>query len=90
MQRQAGWHNETERKMSHVWMLDAAKNLRTISISTGLSDNRFVEVLGGDLKEGDDVIVGTTGGETAMATGQQSNPFQQRMPGGGGGGRRGF
>lgn len=81
------WRREGIRKTSRVWILDDAKNLKPLTVTTGLSDNRYVEIIGGDLKEGDEIIVGTSGGETAMMTGQQTNPFQQRMPGGGGGGR---
>jgi hypothetical protein len=40
------------------------------------------------LKEGDEIIVGSVGGEMASSATQQNNPFQQRAPGGGG--RRGF
>lgn len=80
------------RQMAKIWILQDGKTLKPISIRTGLNDSRFVEVMGGDLKEGDEVILSAIGGETAQGmTGGQTNPFQQRMPGGGGGGgRRGF
>src|SRR5258706_1228268 len=80
-----GWH----KKQSKVWVLDANKNLKLVMITTGLNDNRYVEVSSGDLKEGDEVILSATGPETASVQGMQQNPFQSRMPGGGGGGRRG-
>jgi HlyD family secretion protein len=81
-----------EGKMAKVWILEGGKNLKMISLKIGLNDNRFVELLGELLKEGDEVIVGTLNGSTAMSS-QQNNPFgPQRMmmggPGGGGTGRR--
>ena len=79
-----GGRNQTGR----VWILQNGKDLVPVPIRTGLNDNRYVELLGGELKEGDDVVIGSMGAEVASNGGQQSNPFQQRMPGGGGGGRR--
>ena len=83
---------EGQRKMSHVWTFDDKKNLRLLPVMTGLSDNRYVEIIGDNVKEGDEIIVGSVGGELANGSAQQNNPFQQRAPGGGGGGggRRGF
>ena len=74
---------------ARIWVLEDEKNLRPVTIRTGLNDNRYLEITGGSVKEGDDVVVGIVGGESS-STPAQSNPFQPRMPGGGGGGRRGF
>jgi hypothetical protein len=64
---------------------------KAISIMRGLMNTQYVEVIDGELKEGDQVIIGVIGAQTATASGSQNNPFQPRMPGGGGGGRgRGF
>ena len=56
-----------------VYFLDAAGAPVPTRIRTGLSDGRFTEVLGGDLKEGEAVVVGfatvrvnTTGGRPPM------------------------
>ncbi len=79
-----------ESKMAKVWILEGGKNLKSIALKIGLNDNRFVELLSEQLKEGDEVIVGTTNGSTAMSS-QMNNPFapQRVMMGGGGGtGRR--
>ncbi|MBI1804547.1 MAG: efflux RND transporter periplasmic adaptor subunit [Ignavibacteriae bacterium] len=76
-----GWH----RKQSKVWVLDENKNVKLILITAGLNDNRYVEVTGGELKEGDEVILSAMGPETASSQGSQQNPFQPRMSGGGGG-----
>jgi HlyD family secretion protein len=93
-QRQWGGErrDKSESKMARIWVLDANKNLKQITIKTGLNDTRYIEVLSGDLKEDDDVIIGILSSETASAGTQQTNPFAPRMPGGGGGGggRRGM
>jgi len=73
--------------MTRIWILENGKQLNPITIRTGLNDNRFVEITSGELKEGDEVVLGTIGAETAAGPMQQTNPFQTRMPGGGGRGR---
>jgi HlyD family secretion protein len=78
-------------KTSTVWILENGRKPKPLKIKTGISDNRFVEVLSDELKPGDEVIVGSTNGSTTSAA-QQTNPFgPQRMmgPGGGGAGGRG-
>ncbi len=72
-----------------VWVLEDGKPTAK-SILRGLMNTQYVEVIESELKEGSQVIVGTTGGltQTSGPTGQ--NPFQPRMPGGGGGRSRGF
>jgi hypothetical protein len=71
-----------------VFVLDESKNLRIVMLRTGLNDNRYVEVLGDALKEGDEVILGILGPDQASAgnANQQTNPFAPRIQGGGGGG----
>jgi HlyD family secretion protein len=75
-------------KTGRVWMLENGKKLKSVNVRTGINDNRFVEIVAGDLKEGDEVIIGAIGNNTASASTQQVNPFgPQRMMMGGGGGR---
>jgi HlyD family secretion protein len=74
-----------------VWVMQDGKP-KVVPIMRGIMNTQYVVVLDGGVKEGDQVIIGMTGGQTASASGGQNNPFQPRMPGGGGGGggRRGF
>jgi HlyD family secretion protein len=70
-----------------VYTLDAEKKLVPTDIRTGITDGRFTEVKGGNLKEGDAVVVG-------LSTSKVEGPPPmggQGGPGGGprGGGRRG-
>jgi HlyD family secretion protein len=44
------------RKGAGVWMLEAGKPVR-VQVSTGISDGNFTELLSGDLKEGQELIV---------------------------------
>jgi HlyD family secretion protein len=44
-----------------VWVLENRKPKR-ISVALGISDGNYTELLTGDLKEGDEVIVEATGG----------------------------
>ena len=70
-------------KIVQVWILEDGKKLKSISINTGISDSRFVELLVGDLKENDEVIVGTLGNGLASSSSRQVNPFGPQMMGGG-------
>ena len=42
-----------------VWVADGSRAPKSVSVRLGISDGSFTELLGGDLKEGDAVIVGT-------------------------------
>ena len=77
------------------------KQLRSVPVRLGISDSQFQEILEGDLKEGQEVVVNmVTGLEPTTRPGQQQgtgNPLmgpQRGGPGGGGnrggGGGRGF
>lgn len=62
---------------SRVWMLDEKGNLKVVFVRTGVSDNSYTEILGGNLKEGDEVIVG-------LMTASSSASRQQTPPPGAG------
>ncbi len=83
-------NSEGKKKTASVWILENGSKLRQVSVTIGLNDSRYVEIMDDNLKEGDEIIIGSNMSESGMSSGMQSNPFQQRMPGGGGGGRRGF
>ena len=57
-----------------------------VTITIGISDGSFTEVVGGELKEGDAIITGASGGATPAAATKSSSPFNQG--GGGWQGRR--
>jgi HlyD family secretion protein len=75
-----------------IYVVDSAGKLSAIRVRTGLSDGQKTEVQSPRLKEGMQVIVGVTNGETATAASAApaANPLapnQRRAPGGPGGGR---
>jgi HlyD family secretion protein len=80
-----GSPDQGQSRRQQIWVMDANKNLRPVMVTTGLSDNRYVEITGGELKEGDDVVIGLAAVETASAPNQQNNPFAPRGMGPGGG-----
>jgi HlyD family secretion protein len=77
--------DEMKKNIARLWLQNGSAGLTSVKIMTGLNDNRFVELLNADLKEGDEIIIGTQGPEMSGMQNQQTNPFQTRMPGGGGG-----
>lgn len=74
-----------------VWVLDNGTP-RPVQIVIGISDGTNTEVVSGDLKEGDNIITGATGGEV-KAEAAPTSPFNtggaKGGGGKGGGGRRG-
>jgi HlyD family secretion protein len=61
-----------------VWKLLPDKTLEPVKVTTGITDFTFTELKSGDVKEGDALVTGSTGGRAAAAS---------RLPGTGGGGR---
>lgn len=48
-----------------VWVPDASGTPKAVNVRLGISDGSFTELLGGELKEGDAVIVGSGGAARA-------------------------
>ena len=72
-----------------VWVVEPDGRLRRMKIQAGVRDDRFAEVVSGDLKEGDVLAVAYKRPETdTTATAQRPPPFAGG--GGGGGARRAF
>ena len=70
-----------------VWIVEPDGRLRRTKIEAGVRDDRYAEVVSGDLKEGDVLAVAYKRPETdTTATAQRPPPFG----GGGGGARRAF
>ncbi|MEW6544755.1 MAG: efflux RND transporter periplasmic adaptor subunit [Nitrospirota bacterium] len=60
-----------ERKKAEVWTVGAKGEPRSVAIKPGVADSTYTEMLEGDLKEGDPVILGL---ETPDAAGQKDLP----------------
>jgi HlyD family secretion protein len=71
---------------ARIWVLKDGKPVPKF-IRRGLQNAMYVEIVRGDINEGDEVIIGITGGNMAQAPATQNNPFAPRFPTGGG--RRG-
>jgi HlyD family secretion protein len=81
----SGEPSSQRRQVQTIWVLADGKTLETRLIRTGITNGRVTEIIGGDIHEGDTVVVGQNepnGGNrpTPQATGA---PFGQR-PGFGG------
>jgi HlyD family secretion protein len=74
-----------QRQIQVVWVLTANKTLEPRIIRTGITDGRLTEIVAGDLKEGDVIVIGQTGGTTSNnnRSPQTTTPFGQRPPGAG-------
>jgi HlyD family secretion protein len=58
----AGAMGDRMRDRARVWIEDENGKLRMLFIKTGVTDNIYTEITGGDLKEGQEVITGENGG----------------------------
>jgi HlyD family secretion protein len=74
-------------EQARLWILENGKPTPLV-VEKGIQNTRHMEVIAGNLKEGDEIIIGTSAPQGQQQVGT-SNPFAPRMPGGGGGGRRG-
>lgn len=71
---------ERERhEMGTVWVADDEGFVRPIRIAIGMSDGTMTQVLGGDLRDGTELVVGE---DRADAAGDEHNPFSVKMFGG--------
>lgn len=77
--RTAGAQGSQLRQPSRVWVQDENGKLQVVLIRTGVSDNTYTEVVRGELKEGQAVIIG---GGSGTATQTSSGPQRMMMMGG--------
>jgi HlyD family secretion protein len=68
---------EKTRGKSQIWILDEGR-LRGVPVKLGLNDEYFTEVLEGDLKEGQSVVVGSGTRDASRRPQQGSSPFPQQ------------
>lgn len=66
---------------TRIWVMGDGNTIAPVMVRLGLNDTRYMEVLGDEMKEGDEVVIGMTGPERTSAT-QQTNPFAPRTGGG--------
>ena len=93
--RRRGGGSSTSNTERTIWILENGAP-RPVQVQIGISDGSKTEIVGGELKEGDQIITGQTGGEVAKAETPAASPFNTggaktggAKGGGGGGGRRG-
>ena len=67
---------------AQLWYVDASGKAAVMRVRTGLSDGQNTQVMGQDVKEGMQVIIGTA---VASATSATTSPFQQQQRRGPGG-----
>ena len=70
---------------SIVWVLDAQKKPQHRRITVGITDGTNTEIVSGDLKEGDKVVIGDTAQEQNGQSNAQRSPFGGPFGGGMGG-----
>jgi HlyD family secretion protein len=75
------------RQGQQVWVLTGVKTIEPRFVRTGLTNGRVTEITGGDLHEGDTVVIGQNDTGSTNRTQPQTTPFNQRPPGAGGSGR---
>ncbi|HKQ08479.1 MAG TPA: efflux RND transporter periplasmic adaptor subunit [Blastocatellia bacterium] len=69
-----------------VWVMVGDKQIEPRFVRTGLTNGRITEIIAGDLKEGETIVIGQNDASGNRPQ-QGGSPFQQRPGGGGGRGR---
>jgi HlyD family secretion protein len=62
-----------------IWVLGEHKTPQPVAVKLGVTDGSFSELVEGDLKEGQEVLIGVVSKE-GSATGAPAQPFGQRAP----------
>ena len=75
-------------KRQTIYLLDANKKLKPAQVRTGISDGHYTQVVDGEVKAGDNVVVGLVTSKVDQAAPPGSNRGPMGGPGGAGG-RRG-
>ncbi len=68
---------EKGRQSPQVWILEEGR-LKRVPVKLGLNDENFAELLEGDLREGQQVVVGLASREGSRRSPQGSGPFPQQ------------
>ena len=88
VQRPAGGHGVSgggkagpakgRERSQKVYLLKESKPVAA-DVKTGIANNNGIEMTGGDLKEGDEVIIGQTGGDAKKKAGSGGSPMGPRF-----------
>ena len=80
----------TRKRPQTVYILGADNKIKAVEIRTGITDGHYTQVVSGDLKPGDSIIIGLATSKVDSNPPPGSNgPMGGARPGGGGGGRGG-
>jgi HlyD family secretion protein len=72
-----------------VYILGADNKLKAVEIRTGITDGHYTQIVSGDLKEGDNIVIGlATSKVDSNPPPGSSGPMGGGRPGGGGRGGR--
>jgi HlyD family secretion protein len=81
---QGGGEGGQRRQGQMVWVLVGDKQIEPRFVRTGLTNGRMTEILGGDLQEGETIVIGQNDANGNSRQPQTGTPFGQRPPMGGG------
>lgn len=73
--QKSGYTPSHDSGMGKVWILNAQKKLEPIYVRTGLTDGKYTEINSGNLKEGEQLVIGAS--SNGNTTEQARSPFQQ-------------
>jgi HlyD family secretion protein len=73
-----GGSSKTGERSQKVYLLKEGKPL-AVQVKTGIANNSSIELVEGDIKDGDEVIVEQIGGDTKKKAGASSSPMGHRF-----------
>lgn len=87
-QREGGEKGASQKPQGQtIWVLTANDKLESRFVRTGLTNGRVTEIAGGNLQEGETVVIGKTDSGSTKASQPAASPFGQQPGGRGAGGR---
>ncbi len=78
-----GGGGRAPRSPGRVWILAADGKLKPVQLTLGISDGQSTEILRGELKEGQEIIVGALGAPAPGSAASRTAAPTPAQPGGG-------
>lgn len=78
-QGQRSAKDKSRRGMAMVWVLEEGHKLRPVPVKTGVTGDEYTEIVRGDLKEGDEVVIGTGASQRSSSSRSATSSLRRSM-----------
>ena len=71
--------DKSRQGMAMVWVLEEGHKLRPVPVKTGVTGDEYTEIVRGDLKEGDEVVIGTGASPRSSSSRSATSSLRRSM-----------